>query len=127
MKQTVHYFNKFIFKLLTKKQEVIMKATRIFLMFALVSFALMSFATNDVDRSNLKTRISIVKAAHNPGLARAIYQQVDMSILGGDRVGIITTPVKYKNVTYIVFGTYMQWLTFFTSDRVERQSPNVDF
>jgi len=103
-----------------------MKASRIVLMLALVSFALMSFATNDVNLPRTTIKISIEKAAHNPGLTQAIYQQVDQSILGGDRPAIISVPVKYKNTTYIVFGTYEQWLKFFTTDRREVRKIRID-
>jgi len=104
-----------------------MKTIRCFLMLALVSFAMMSFATNDVDRTNPKTKISIEKAAHNPGLTRAIYQQVDISILDGNRTTLISAPVKYKNTIYIVFGTYTQWSDFFNAEGGHKPSPIVEF
>lgn len=94
-----------------------MKATRFFLMLALVSFALMSFATNDVDRPRTTVKISIEKAAHNPALAKAIYQQVDQDILGNDSPSFISVAVKHNRTVYLVFGTYEQWLSFFTADR----------
>jgi len=103
-----------------------MKASRVVLMLALVSFALMSFAGNDVNRDLPKVKISIEKAAHNPGLAKAIYQQVDQSILRGDRLALITATVKYKNTVFTVFGTYNQWLTFFTVDRGQMGKLPID-
>ena len=103
-----------------------MKASRVVLMLALVSFALMSFAGNDVNRDLPKVKISIEKATHNPGLAKAIYQQVDQSILGGDRPALITATVKYKNTIFTVYGTHIQWLKFFTVDRREIREIRID-
>lgn len=104
-----------------------MKATRFFLMIALVSFALMSFATNDSDRPMLKVKISIEKASHNPGLAQAIYQQVDQSIMGNDTPAFISAEVKYNRTIYVVYGTHSQWLTFFTIDRTISRTVCIDF
>jgi len=103
-----------------------MKATKFFLMMALVSFALMSFAGDDINRELPKAKISIVQAAHNPGLAKAIYQQVDQSILGGDRPALITAQVRYKNTIFTVFGTHNQWLRFFTVDQSEMRTIRID-
>jgi hypothetical protein len=103
-----------------------MKATKFFLMMALVSFALMSFAGEDVNRDLPKAKISIVQAAHNPGLAKAIYQQVDQSILGGDRPALITATVRYKNTIFTVYGTHNQWMRFFTVDRSEMRTIRID-
>jgi len=103
-----------------------MKATKFFLMFALLSFALMSFAGDDVNRDVPKAKISIVQASHNPGLAKAIYQQVDQSILGGDRPALITAQVRYKNTIFTVFGTHNQWLRFFTVDQSEMRTIRID-
>jgi len=63
----------------------------------------------------------------NPGFAKAIYQQVDMSILNGDDQGIFTAPVKFNRTAYIVFGTYDQWMNFFTCDRSTITKPRFDF
>ena len=103
-----------------------MKATKFFLMIALVSFALMSFAGNDVDRFTPKVKISIEKAAHNPGLAKAIYQQVDQSILENDAPTFISVEVKYNKTLYLVYGTYNQWMDFFTRDMGKIVKQKID-
>ncbi len=103
-----------------------MKATKFFLMIALVSFALMSFAGNDVDRTNHKVKISLIEASHNPGLSQAIYQQVDQSILGGERSGVIVARVSYKKTTFMVYGSYNQWRRFFTVDKPSGEKPLID-
>jgi len=103
-----------------------MNASRIVLMMALVSFALVSFAGNVENRDLPKAKISIVQAARNPGLAMAIYQQIDQSILGGDRPALITAQIKYKNTIFTMFGTHNQWLRFFTVDQSEMRTIRID-
>ncbi len=103
-----------------------MKATKFFLMIALVSFALMSFAGNDVDRFTPKVKISIEKAAHNPGLAKAIYEQVDRALLNTDGPGNFTTEVKFKGTVFFVYGTYSQWMDFFTRDMGKIVKQKID-
>ena len=103
-----------------------MKASRIVLMLALVSFALMSYAGIDVDRRHADVKISIVQASHNPGLSQAIYQQVERSIFHSERTDLIIVRVSYKKLTVIVYGTSDQWRRFYTTDKIVKGKNLID-
>jgi len=94
-----------------------MKTARFALIFALLSFALMSFSTNERNapvRSEVK--ISISKVNFDRGLVFAIYQQVDRSFLEVEHQGDYSVRVKYNKTVYYVYGTLKDWQWFYSRD-----------
>lgn len=94
-----------------------MKTARLALMLALLSFALVSFSTNERKapvRSEVK--VSISKVNFDRGLVFAIYQQVDRSFLEVERPGNYIARVKYNKTVYVIYGSLREWEHFYSRD-----------
>jgi hypothetical protein len=103
-----------------KKQEVTMKATKLVMITALVSFALMSFANAEFGMS--KNVISLKAARNNVELVHAIYEQVSpAAIFNAERAGSYTAQVVLKKTVYLINGTLGEWKLFFRD--VDAKSP----
>ena len=97
-----------------------MKTTKLVMITALVSFALMSFANAELGMS--KNVISLKAAVHNPQLVNAIYNQVNPTdILNIERFGTYTVSVVLKKTVYLINGTFKEWKMFFRD--VDVKSP----
>jgi len=95
-----------------------MKITKIVLIVTLLAFVSMSYA-DDKSGPKLTTKISLEKAIQNPGLVRAIYNQVsERSLLVNDHNGLYTAKVNYRRVVYVVYGNYEEWRNFFVMDPI---------
>jgi|GEM_PF-1698726 len=89
-----------------------MKTTKLVMITALISFALMSFANAELGMS--KNVISLKAAMSNPSLVSAIYSQVDpLTILNIEKAGTFTVQVVLKKSVYLISGTYKEWSLFF--------------
>ena len=89
-----------------------MKATKLVMITALVSFALMSFATVELGMS--KNVISLRTAMQSPQLVQAIYSQVNPAdIFNIEKVGSYTVQVLLKKTVYLINGTLSEWKLFF--------------
>ncbi len=89
-----------------------MKAMKIVLIAALVSFVAMSYAKEEPNTYKL-VKISLDQAKKNPGLVAAMKFQLDTEFLKIEHPGWYYGRVKYGNVTYVIFGTRNAWLRFF--------------
>ena len=56
---------------------------------------------------------TIAKAAHIPGLAQAMYEQIDKEELLNTPQAILTAKVTFNGVEYRIYGTRDQWEKFF--------------
>jgi hypothetical protein len=89
-----------------------MKATKLVMITALVSFALMSFANAELGMS--KNVISLKTAMQSPQLVAAIYSQVNPAdIFNSERAGTYTAQVVLKKTVYLINGTFNEWNLFF--------------
>ncbi|MCD4744247.1 MAG: hypothetical protein K8R67_17430 [Desulfobacteraceae bacterium] len=89
-----------------------MKTTKLVMITALVSFALMSFATTELAMS--KNVISLKAAMQNTELVRAMYCQINAEdFLRSERSGLFTAQVVLKKTVYLINGTYAEWKYFF--------------
>jgi hypothetical protein len=89
-----------------------MKATKLVMITALVSFALMSFANTEFGMS--KNVISLKTALQSPKLVGAIYSQVfPADIFNSDRAGSYTAQVMLQKTVYLITGTISEWNYFF--------------
>jgi hypothetical protein len=91
-----------------------MKTTKIVLLIAILSFATLSYAT--VDPGPVCVKIHLKKAMQNHRLVRAMYEQLDMSFLQVDQNGFYVARVAFNHSFYFIYGTYEEWISFFTMD-----------
>ena len=97
-----------------------MKTTKFVLIAAILSFALMSFTTNDPgpfgsDLNSGAVEISLQAAMQNAGLVKAMHLQIDRSFLQDDQAGLYIAYVKYNRRTYGISGSHAEWTRFFSS------------
>ena len=89
-----------------------MKTTKLAMITALVSFALLSFATTELSLS--KNVISLKEAMQNTELVRAMYGQINAAdLLRSESSGLYTAQVVVKKTVYLINGTYAEWKRFF--------------
>jgi len=94
-----------------------MKTARFALMLALLSFALVSFSTNERKAPiTREVKISITKVNFDRGLVFAIYQQVDRSFLEIEHPGDYSVRLKYNKTIYLVYGSLREWEHFYSRD-----------
>jgi len=93
-----------------------MKTTKFFLIVALISFATLNFSQPNDGNRDAVVKITLSSAMHNPGLNKALHEQLDSGFL--DQTGtadrLISTRATYRGVVYMVFGTYAEWRLFFS-------------
>ena len=96
-----------------------MKTTKFVLIAAILSFALMSFTTNEpvslsADPGTLANKMALRTAMQNFDLVKAMHEQIDQSFLQVDQPGPYVARVKYKRVTYAIYGSLDEWKRFFS-------------
>ncbi len=96
-----------------------MKTMNLFLTIAFLGLASLIYANADQDQ--LWIRIPLKKAIQNPKLVRAMYEQLDMSFINVDQKRVFVTKVRFNRSIYFIYGTYEEWLVFFTMDLTERR------
>lgn len=99
-----------------------MKTLKIALIAALVACTIASLAnagkyTDKPDVMGLKF-ITLEKAMQIPGLASAIYQQVNLDEILKNPSNVCTVTVKYRGVYYRISGTKEEWLRYFWRKRI---------
>ncbi|MCD4681932.1 MAG: hypothetical protein K8R86_01505 [Bacteroidales bacterium] len=95
-----------------------MKATKFVLIIAMLAFVSMSYADKKPGPT-LTVKISLTKAIQNPGLVRAIYNQVsERTLLAQEQNGLYTAKVNYHRVVYVIYGKYEEWRNFFVMDPI---------
>jgi hypothetical protein len=97
-----------------------MKTTKLVMIAALVSIALMTFANTELGMS--KNVISLRTARSSVQLVHAIYSQVSPAVIfNSERAGSYTAQVMLKKTVYLITGTIREWKLFFRD--VEGKSP----
>jgi len=81
------------------------------LVFSIVSVANADRITKLQQKKSMEIRFE--KVVQNPVMVRVMYQQLDASMINDNMVFRIKLRVFYKNVEYLISGTYEQWATFF--------------
>ena len=99
-----------------------MKTLKIALIATLVAFTMVSVSYADgfkaMPKFKMVINLSVEKAIQNPGLVRAMYQQISMDELLGTPQHTYVATVYYQGNTYRISGNYDQWMRFFTMDSV---------
>jgi len=96
-----------------------MKTLKFALIAAIVACTMVSLANADGFKGKpgglpLKViTLTIEKAVHIPGLAVAMYEQIDEKMLLESPTAILVAKVNFKGVEYRIRGTREQWLRFF--------------
>ena len=96
-----------------------MKTMKIALIAALVCFVAMSYAKEEPKTYKL-VKISLEQAKKDPGLVAAMKFQLDTEFLKIEHPGWYIGVVKYRNATYVIYGTRNAWLRFFNLSMKKR-------
>ena len=90
-----------------------MKNLAFMIIVAIVSMSMISVTRADGFTSSKKViKVTLERAVFVPGLVKAIYEQVDRSMLK-EELEIYAPKVIYNGNIYQVTGTYEQWNLFF--------------
>ena len=92
-----------------------MKTTKMFLTVALMAFAIMAYSLPDTNKG-IAVKIKLRNALENRALVKAMYQQLDVSLLNKDVPRYITAKVNLGNTVYYIYGRYEEWKNFFIMD-----------
>jgi hypothetical protein len=102
----------------TIKTEVIMKTLKIAMVAALVACTMISLANTDGFKEKPKAvkivYLTLEKAVQVPGLAAAMYFQIDKEELLSSPSAILVANVTFQGVHYRISGTRDQWVRFFS-------------
>jgi hypothetical protein len=92
-----------------------MKTLKYALVALLVVSTMVSLASDDGFKVKPKKVVSctLLKAIHTPGLAIAMYQQLDPGFLNNNQL-VYTESVTYNGTLYRITGSYDQWKMFFS-------------
>jgi hypothetical protein len=102
-----------------------MKTTKFFLIAALLSFSILTFTQADHENNHFSIKISLKIALHDPGLVRAMYEQLNQDFLNGNQeLQVYSVAVKYRGSRYVIYGSYQEWINFFLMD-YDDQTPET--
>ncbi len=91
-----------------------MKTTKFFLIVALLPLLTAVFSQSPRTSPKHAERISIQSAMQNPGLCRAMDQQLTREeVLGHNEAYLYYGHVKYNGIHWVIYGTYNEWVMFF--------------
>ena len=97
-----------------------MKTTKLILIAALMSFAAMSFATNEPAQNSSEyaeksaiVKIKFIDAVQIRGLVMAMYDQLSPRMLQNEQNQPYVGKVVLNNTVYLISGSYRQWFFFF--------------
>jgi hypothetical protein len=101
-----------------------MKTLKILLIIALVPLASLSFSSTapahgsstGTANQQLNIKITLQAALLNSQLTLAIHQQVDPALFKNDPDKVFIADVNYRHIVYHVYGTYGEWLSFFSAN-----------
>ena len=101
-----------------------MKATKLILAIAFFTFSTMAFAQTARPDQNepaptLSVKMALRVAIQNPALVKAMKVQLDPSFLQKPDQRIYTVKVLYRNVTFIIWGTRIEWKHFFNGHGID--------
>jgi len=100
-----------------------MKAMRLVLVFAFMSFAATTFTQVVSEAQTAKIKISLKDAVTMQSMKTEILQQVCVAeLLSEERPGLYFARVKYRNSTYLIFGTRKEWSLLFSLSRLRVSS-----
>ena len=91
-----------------------MKATKLILIVAFLSFAAMGYSKADIDHGPLTVKITLENAITKPALVVAMHQQLSPALLYNEQPGrLISAKVVLRRTTYVISGSRAAWKEFF--------------
>lgn len=95
-----------------------MKTLQLLLVAIILTFALQINAENQKEDRNqvLTVQMTIRVAMQHFDLVRAMYAQVNPSMLNNEAQKYYTAKVVHKNVVFVITGKYEEWMNFFYMD-----------
>jgi hypothetical protein len=95
-----------------------MKTTKLVMIAALVSFALMSFANTQLGKTS--NVITLKEALSKTAIVSALHSQINPAeFLKNEQPGIYTAHVRVKATMYSVTASYKEWHNFFYGNPTE--------
>lgn len=91
-----------------------MKALRLALVAAILSFAMVSYAGIKPTPVNV-VKITLKEALHDPGLQAEMRAQLKFNSLKVVKPGVYVGVVTYHKTVYQIHGTRTEWVRFFLS------------
>ena len=96
-----------------------MKTIKLILVVAILAIAASGYA--GVDPGPKYIKISLKRAMENPELLHAMYHQLNKDFLQVDQLDVdkqryYLAEVKYNRRIYLVYGTYDDWMFFFSRE-----------
>lgn len=91
-----------------------MKTIKLILVVAILAIAASGYA--GVDPGPKYVKISLKRAMENRDLLHAMYQQLNKDFLQVDQYGYYLAEVKYNRRIYLVYGSYKDWMFFFSRE-----------
>ena len=92
-----------------------MKTTKFFMIVALLSFATWTISQAISEPPKYVIQIRLKAAMENPRLVKVMLDQLNPNFLdpSGTEDQIFYAKVRYSRITYVVSGTYAEWINFF--------------
>ncbi len=101
-----------------------MKATKLILIVAFISFTALGFSHNDVDPGPTTVTISLENALERPNLVTLMYQQLDSRVVLNQNPGeiprLVSVKVKARKTVFVITGTLEAWKNFFKKQIFEK-------
>ena len=91
-----------------------MKTIKLLLVLSMLSFGMYSISQPGPEVPCKK--IPIAKAIDNPGLVKAMYHQIDRTLILIESNSIYVARVNYKRTNYLIYGKLEEWQNFFLMD-----------
>ena len=91
-----------------------MKNLKYVIIAVLVTFVLTAYA-KEKKSIKITCKISLENAIKNPGLVRAMYQQIPESFIKSEKPHY-TAFVNYNHCVYVIYGSQRAWELFFLMD-----------
>ena len=100
-----------------------MKTMRFFLMIAAVSFATMIFASKHPAKKEFSVTISLEKALECKALSSEMVKHLNPGILSEEKPGSYYATIRFRNITYVIYGKYQEWASFFNITKFRQAKP----
>ncbi len=100
-----------------------MKTVKFLLVIAAVSFASMIFASEHPAKKSFTVTISLEKAMNCKALSSEMIKHLNPGFLSKEKKQLYFATMRYRNITYVIYGKYNEWVTFFNMKKWKQVKP----
>ena len=97
-----------------------MKTSRILMIITLLAICSLAYAQTETDGNHITVSIPLKSAINNPALVHTMYEQLNQEFLHGNIQRVYHVKVIYKRITFDIYGSYEEWISFFLMDNNDR-------